>query len=61
MATEYDFQGPGVEKPHPRKNWVNPDAKQVHFASNESPKAARGAGKEKKSSGGILRRFKRSG
>jgi hypothetical protein len=25
-----------VVKPHPKKNWVNPDAKQVHFASGES-------------------------
>jgi hypothetical protein len=58
VASEYDFQGPGVDKPHPRKNWVNPDAKQVHFASNESPKAARGGGTEK-SGRGILRFFRR--
>ena len=43
MASEYDFQGPGVETPHPKKNWVNPDAKQVHFASGDQPRAARGA------------------
>ena len=41
MATEYDFAGPGVEKPHPRKNWVNPDAKQVHFASGEARQMVR--------------------
>ncbi len=37
MASEYDFGGPGVVKPHPKKNWVNPDAKQVHFAG-DAPK-----------------------
>ena len=36
MATEYDFAGPGVVKPHPRENWVNPDAKQVHFAADQA-------------------------
>ena len=47
MASDHEFGGPGVTKPHPKKNWVNPDAKQVHFASNEAPKKARGAGKER--------------
>ena len=30
MASEHDFQGPGVVKPHPKKNWVNPDAHPVY-------------------------------
>lgn len=25
----YDYQGPGVTRPHPRKGWVNPDATPV--------------------------------
>jgi len=29
VASDYKFGGPGVEKPHPRKNWVNPDAHPV--------------------------------
>jgi hypothetical protein len=41
VATEYDFAGPGVVKPHPRENWVNPDAKQVHFASGEARQIVR--------------------
>ena len=35
MASDHEFGGPGVTKPHPKKNWVNPNAKQVHFASGE--------------------------
>ena len=46
MATKYDFQGPGVARPHPKKNWVNPDAKQVHFASGESRRSAGSSRKE---------------
>ena len=38
MASDFDFQGPGVFKPHPKKNWVNPDAKQVHWAGDERPR-----------------------
>jgi hypothetical protein len=30
VASKYDFKGPGVTKPHPRKNWFNPDAHPVH-------------------------------
>ena len=61
MASEHDFQGPGVERPHPKKGWVNPDAKQVHFASNERPQAARGAGKERSRRSILPWRRKRSG
>jgi len=38
VASDFDFQGPGVFKPHPKKNWVNPDAKQVHWAGDERPR-----------------------
>jgi len=36
VASDFDFQGPGVVKPHPKKNWVNPDARQVAFPSGAS-------------------------
>ena len=36
MASDYDFGGPGVTKPHPKKNWVNPNARQVAFPSGQS-------------------------
>ncbi len=36
MASDFEFKGPGVDRPHPKKNWVNPDARQVAFASGAS-------------------------
>jgi len=38
----YDFKGPGVARPHPKKNWVNPDAKQVAYGSAGKPRRERG-------------------
>ena len=49
MDSDYDFKGPGVNKPHPRKNWVNPDAHQVHFARSEQPRVAAGPRPERAS------------
>jgi len=39
----YDFKGPGVSRPHPKKNWVNPDAKQVAYGSAGKPRRTREA------------------
>ena len=42
----YEFKGPGVDRPHPKKNWVNPDARQVAFGSGRKPKRQRESGRD---------------
>jgi hypothetical protein len=43
---DYDFKGPGVTRPHPRKNWINRDAHQTHFARSEQPRLATGPSRD---------------
>jgi len=60
VASDFDFQGPGVFKPHPKKNWVNPDAKQVHWAGDERPRRASGPSRPSGPSGPSKERGGRS-
>ena len=37
MPKDYDYKGPGVTRPHPKKKWVNPDAIPVTGPSAGKP------------------------